>query len=172
MFSSSNVSPHLLGVLAHALQSFEAGLAPHLEVRCEMIAGVNDHPLAAQPLASVHVAMKITVDPIADMRRDLCDVDGRQRMDADADAMSLAGLANGRHPLIRQRLDRVRRDVDLQVEVSNVMAHGGLEAVFDSIALPEIDADAASQIHVCPLLRALEHFPEKWAPVFRRKCDH
>jgi hypothetical protein len=23
----------------------------------------------------------------------------------------------------------------------------------------------------CPMIDALEHFPEKWAPVFRRKCD-
>ena len=93
------------------------------------------------------MAEQVAVDAVAHMRRDLGDVDGRERVDADMDAVLVADAADVRDALVGQRLDRVRRDVDLEIEIAHAMLDRGRKAVLDAVLLAEIDADALAQIH-------------------------
>jgi len=85
--------PDLLGMLAHVQEPVARGLPPHRDIGGEVIARVYHHPLAAEPLAGFHVAEQIAVDAVAHMRRDLRDVDSRERMDADVDVVLFADAA-------------------------------------------------------------------------------
>ena len=51
--------------------------------------------------------------------------------------------------LVGQRLDRVRRDVDLEIQIAHPVLDRGRKAVLDAVLLAEIDADALAQIHRC-----------------------
>ena len=89
--------------------------------------------------------VQIALDAVAHMRRDLGHVDRRHRVDADMDAVRVADLADALDALRRQRLDGVRRDVDLQVEIADAVLDRGREAILDLVALAEVDADPVSE---------------------------
>ena len=111
---------------------------------------MHDHPLAAEPLAGFEVAEQIAVDAVAHMRRDLGDVDGGHGVDADVDAVLLAGFADAGDALVGERLDGVRRHVDLQVDVADAVLDGDGDALLDPRSLADIHADAVAQVHSGP----------------------
>jgi hypothetical protein len=113
----------------------------------EVVAGVDDHPLAAELLAGVHVPEEIALDAVANVRRVFGHVDRRHRVDADMDAVPVADFADAFDALGGERFDGVRCDVDLEVQVADAVLDGGREAVLDLVALAEIDADALAHGH-------------------------
>ena len=73
-----------------------------------MMAGMDHHPLAPQPLAGIHVSRQVTIDAVTHMRRVFGDVDCRHGVNADPDIVRLADRTNGADALAGKALDRVR----------------------------------------------------------------
>jgi len=81
------------------------------------------------------------------MRRDLGHIDGGERVDANVDAVVFTRLPDGGDPLIRQRLNGVRWDVDLEIEIANAMLDRRLDPVLDARPPSDIQADPIPDIH-------------------------
>ena len=125
-----------LGKRGGALEALDAGGAARGVVAGEVIAPVDDDPLGAETTPEVDVRLEVLLGGVGQERR-LGDVDGRRRMQAQVNAVSLARgakrrLARGRPGGGRVGVGMVRRALEAHVDVVHAVRGRPGEAVLQA----------------------------------------
>ena len=118
-----------------------------LLVSGEMVAGVDHDPPCLQARREVDVGLEVAVDRVAHERRDLGDVDRRERVQAEVNAMFGAGRAHPFAPAGIETLERVRADVHLAVDVADLVRRRDPHGLLDGDVAAEIHADPIDERH-------------------------
>ena len=111
---------------------------------------MDDDPLGAEAPPEVDVGPEVLLGGLGQQRRGLRDVDGGGGVQAEVDAVTLAGGAQGRHARGRPRGGRVGmvgRALQAGVDVMNAVGGRPREAVLQAPAPSEIHADPLAQRH-------------------------
>src|SRR5262245_4595119 len=104
------------GVRHGAPQVLQRGCLTRLDAATEMEAGVHYQPGAAEPLRHVNVSLQIGVDRLTDVRRELCHIDGRERMQPQMNVGTLTALSDSAHPLCVPSIQVVRRLISVKID--------------------------------------------------------
>ena len=108
---------------------------------------MHDHPLRLEARRQIDIGAQILIGGIAQERRDLRNVDGGQGMEAEVQAVALAGFGDARAALIIEALHGIGRDVGLGIEIVDAMAGRPGDAVLERDAAAEVNADPILEGH-------------------------
>ncbi len=119
-----------LGVRGQPGEPLEGRGLPRLDRAAEVVAGVDHDPLAAEPRGEVDVGAQVGVDALGDAGGELRDVDARQRVQAEVNAVPRARLPQGAHALGLPRIKPVE-PIGVEVDMAEPVAHRPLEGVLE-----------------------------------------
>jgi hypothetical protein len=108
---------------------------------------MDHHPFSAKPFTGIHMTHQISIDTIADMRRDLCYIHGRHRMNANVNFMRVAKSPDICHSFVGKTFNGIRRNVDFQVEETHAMIDRGMNPILNPVALAKINPNPVAEGH-------------------------
>ena len=134
-------------VAANTFQTFLAGVHAHLFIGTEVVAGMDDDPLCVELGKDVDVAAQVGFDAFADVRRILCNIDRRQRVQCKVHAVPLECGTHIGAARVVERGNRVGGGIELDVDVFDIILCRPVDGVFEGQAAADVDADAVEKAH-------------------------
>ena len=112
-----------------------------------MIAAVHHHPFRLEALSEIDVGAQILVRRLAQKGRDLRDVDARQGMQPEMQAMPRTSLRYAPAPRIVEAFHDVGCNIRLCIEVVDLVPGRPGDAVLERDPAAEIDPNSVFECH-------------------------
>ncbi len=109
--------------------------------------GMHDDPFGAEEDRGIDIGGEVLLDCIPDIGRVFGDVDRRRSMQTEMDPVPLACRAQRRGTRLVDRVERVRPNVELDIDKPHRMRRCPRRRIFQRQLAPDIDADTIVQTH-------------------------
>ncbi len=106
-----------------------------------MKSGVDNDPFGAKQDGGVDVGCEIRIDGVRNQRGKFRDVDGGQRVQAEADIVVVTGSADRMRPRLVESGDEIGVSIKLHVYDADVVLRGPVDRLLQREFAADVDAD-------------------------------